>query len=80
MWQQAFDHLKLALRLEEQLGLTQEATNTSLTCAIIQQKMKNYGLSIDFAQRCMKSTEKELGIKKGMAFKEALYSGKDLAK
>ena len=28
----------------------------------------------------MKSTEKELGIKKGMAFKEALYSGKDLAK
>lgn len=35
MWQQAFDNLKLALRLEQQLGLAQDATNTSLTCAII---------------------------------------------
>ena len=49
MWQRAFDNLKLALRLEQQLNLTAEITNTSLTCAILQQKMKNYGLSIEFA-------------------------------
>ena len=35
-WQQAFDHLKLALRLETSLGLKQDITNTCLTCAIIQ--------------------------------------------
>lgn len=36
MWQQAFDNLKLALRLELALGLQLEVTNTCLTCAIIQ--------------------------------------------
>lgn len=67
MWQQAFDNLKLALRFEQQLNLVHDVTNTSLTCAIIQQKMKNYGLSIEYAQQCMKNIEAQLGIKKGAA-------------
>jgi hypothetical protein len=49
MWQQAFDNLKLALRLEIQMGQQHEVANTCLTCAIIQQKVKNYGLSIEYA-------------------------------
>ena len=77
MWQQAFDNLKLALRLEIQLGLSHEIGNTCLTCAIIQQKIKNYGLSIDYAQQCLKSIEQELGIQKGQALQEARYNGKD---
>lgn len=80
MWQQAFDNLKLALRLETSLGLRQDITNTSLTCAIIQQKMKNYGLSIDYAQQTMKHIEVELNIKKGGHLQEARYTGRDLEK
>jgi hypothetical protein len=67
MWQQAFDNLKLALRLEKLLQLDQEATNTALTCAIIQQKMKNYGMSIEYAQMTLKDIERDLKIKKGEA-------------
>jgi len=80
MWQQAFDNLKLALRFEIQLGLQHEVANTCLTCAIIQQKIKNYGLSIDYAQQCLKNIEKGLGIKKGQALQEARYNGKELEK
>lgn len=42
--------------------------------------MKNYGLSIDYAQQTMKNIEKELGIKPGEALLESRYSGKDLEK
>ena len=79
MWQQAFDNLKLALRLEISLGLRQDITNTCLTCAIIQQKMKNYGLSIDYAQQTMKNIETELNIKKGRV-QDARYTGRDVEK
>jgi len=41
--------------------------NTCLTCGIIQQKLKNYGLSIDYAQQTVKFIEKEMDIKKGVA-------------
>jgi len=42
--------------------------------------MKNYGLSIDFAQQCLHSIEAQLGVKKGAALQEARYSGPDAAR
>jgi len=42
--------------------------------------MKNYGLSIDYAQQTMKNIETELAIQKGMHLQDARYAGKDLEK
>ena len=68
------------MRFEIILQLNQDIINTCLTCGIIQQKLKNYGLSIDYAQQTVKFIEKEMGIKKGVALQFARYEGKDIEK
>jgi len=39
--------------------------------------LKNYGESIEYAQKCLKATEKSLGVKKGAALQESRYQGRD---
>ena len=42
--------------------------------------MKNYGMSIDYAQQTLKDVERDLKIKRGQALQDARYAGKELDK
>ena len=77
LWQNAYDNLKMAIRLETTLDVGLELAGSNLTCSILLQKMKNYPHSIDHAQNCIRILEKELNIKKGDAILESVYKGRD---